>query len=92
MPTFNPAITGRELIQVIAGEFGARPEMMILRKWMIRVFGLMNKTVSELQEMLYQYEQDYYFDATKFNTHFNYTPIPYSEGIHETITFLKNKR
>jgi hypothetical protein len=28
----------------------------------------------EMVEMLYQYSSDYYFDSSKFNHHFNYTP------------------
>jgi hypothetical protein len=41
--------------------------------------------------MLYQSEFDYYFDSTKFNNYFNYSPMPYAEGIARTIEFFKPK-
>jgi hypothetical protein len=40
---------------------------------------------------LYQIEFDYYFDSSKFERHFNYTPTSYSEGIAETIRFLQRE-
>ncbi|MDD4778474.1 MAG: hypothetical protein PHV53_09335 [Fermentimonas sp.] len=37
------------------------------------------------------YEFPYHFDSSKFNNHFNYTPVNYEEGIKTTIEFIKNK-
>ena len=53
--------------------------------------GMFNTTIRESVEMLYQSEFDYYFDSTKFNEFFQYTPVSYQEGIRETIQFLKNR-
>ncbi|MFZ4590031.1 MAG: hypothetical protein ACOYN6_03475 [Ignavibacteria bacterium] len=57
---------------------------------MISLVSIFNKTIGEIKEMLYQNEFDYYFDSTKFEKHFNYKPVSYSEGIKETILFLKS--
>lgn len=91
LPTYNPGITGKKFIELIAKELGVKPEYMVLKKWMIRMAGFFNKTIYESYEMLYQYENDYYFDSTKFNEFFNYQPISYENGIRETIDFLKKK-
>jgi nucleoside-diphosphate-sugar epimerase len=91
LPTHKPAINGETFINLVAQELGVAPNYSVLKKWMIRMVGLFNKTVSESYEMLYQSEFDYYFDSTKFNNYFNFIPKTYKEGIHETIEFIKNK-
>jgi hypothetical protein len=70
-----------------AKELGVSPRMQVLKKWMVRLAGLTDKTVREAYEMLYQSEFDYYFDSTKFNRHFHYVPVLYPEGIAQTVSF-----
>jgi nucleoside-diphosphate-sugar epimerase len=89
MPTFSPPINGKTFTDLIAKELGVASKYTVLKKWMLKMAGLFNKSVSESIEMLYQSENEYYFDSTKFNDFFNYKPKPYDEGIHDTIEFLK---
>ena len=89
MPTFNPPVDGKTFIQIIARETGTIYEYLILKKWMIRMGGLFDRTIHELYEMLYQNEYNYYFDSSKFNDRFHYMPIDYLQGINETIEFLR---
>lgn len=91
LPTYNP-LDGETLIHMVAKELGVAPGYQVLNKWMLKVFGLVNKTVAESYEMLYQSEFNYYFDSTKFNQFFNYKPKSYYEGIHATIEFLKKEK
>ncbi len=90
LPTFNPAIDIKTFIDIVATELGVNPGYSVFKKWMIRAAGIFDKTTRELYEMLYQYEFDYHFDSSKFNKYFNYKPKAYSEGIKETIWFVKN--
>ncbi|MCX6155435.1 MAG: NAD-dependent epimerase/dehydratase family protein [Candidatus Kapabacteria bacterium] len=93
IPTYNPGITGKTFVELVAKELKKAPKYMILKKWMLQLVGIFDKTVSEINEMLYQTENDYYFDSTKFNRTFSYQPITYEEGIHETIkTLLRNSK
>jgi hypothetical protein len=89
MPTWNPGIEGKTFIGLAAKEIGVAPEYTVLKKWMVKMAGLFNKTINESYEMLYQSEFEYYFDSTKFNDFFNFKPTTYPEGIKETIAFLK---
>jgi nucleoside-diphosphate-sugar epimerase len=92
LPTFNPPLDGKTFIEHVARELGVAPDYTVLKKWMVRMLSFFNKTVYESYEMLYQSEFDYYFDSTKFNDFFNYKPLPYPEGIHDTLEFLKMKK
>ncbi len=91
LPTFNPGISGKEFIGLVAKELGVPPKYSILKKWMVKAAGFFDKTIYEAYEMLYQNESEYYFDSAKFNTAFNYKPKPYPEGIKEMMEFLKYK-
>jgi len=91
LPTAAPAITGNDFINLIAGELGVEPTHTVLKKWMLKMGGLFDKTIFESFEMIYQSEYDYQFDSTKFNAYFNFKPTTYKAGIHETIEFYKQK-
>ena len=89
MPTCNPGITGKMFIEMIAKELGVSPDFSILKKWMVRMAGFFNKSIFESYEMLYQSENEYYFDSTKFNEYFDFKPTSYQDGIRESIKFYK---
>jgi len=89
LPTYSPAITGKEFIELVAKELEVAPNYSVLKKWMVKLVGFFNNDASEAYEMLYQNEFEYNFNSDKFNNYFNYNPITYKEGIHETIKHLK---
>ena len=85
LPTSSERWTGKEFINYIAGQLNVKPKFSILSKPMISVVGIFSTTVKELKEMQYQNDQDYFFDSTKFNQHFSFTPTSYEEGIKESL-------
>jgi nucleoside-diphosphate-sugar epimerase len=90
LPTAGNPITGREFINLAARAMNKSNNLFILRKWMIRLGGLFDKTIRELYEMAYQNEFEYLFDSSKFQQAFNYQPRSYQEGIAEVAaTFTK---
>jgi nucleoside-diphosphate-sugar epimerase len=80
MPTTAP-MTGVQFIEMAANIYGVDPKYMALKKFMLQLFGLFNKTVSELVEMYYQYDHDYIFNSDKFEKAFNFKPTTYHDGI-----------
>jgi nucleoside-diphosphate-sugar epimerase len=88
LPTARPALTGGEFIQIASRQLKASSDFSVMKKWMIRMAGLFNVTVREVNEMLYQNEFDYQFDSSKFESAFGFQPTPYEQGIEETIAHL----
>lgn len=82
-PTDNAMLTGKEFIEMTAKAFGVKPNYMVLKMWMIKMAGMFSGDIKESIEMLYQSEHDYYFSSAKFEKAFNYTPIPYQQGLEE---------
>ena len=84
LPTAAHPLTGAGFIEKAAAELGKTSKYMVLPKWMIRLGGVLDRTTAELHEMLYQYESEYLFDSTKFETVYSFQPTPYDQGIRES--------
>ena len=89
MPTAQPAKTGEELIKIAAEKLDAKADYTVLKKWLFKLMGPFNPLIKELTEMLYQYEDDYIFDSSKFDKKFDFSPTPYEIGIEESIKSLR---
>ena len=90
-PSDKNVLTGKQFIELVAKEFGVKPNYMVLQKWMVRMAGLFDTNIKEAVEMLYQSEVDYLFDSSKFEKAFNFTPTTYSQGVLETVKATKTK-
>jgi nucleoside-diphosphate-sugar epimerase len=84
LPTDSRKITGKEIITMIASEFGAEPGISILPKWMLPLLGIFIPVMREMPEMMYQYDRDYFFNSSRFTTRFGISSTPYEEGVKET--------
>lgn len=89
LPTDSRGITGREIITMISREFGAKPDISVLPKWMLLPLGLFIPVMREMPEMMYQYDRDYFFDSSKFTRRFGITATPYEEGVKVTCSSFR---
>lgn len=81
LPTADSPLTGAEWVQEIAQELGVKESYRVVPRWMVRLMGLFMPIMRETVEMMYQYEQDYVFDSSKFRKQFDFEPTSYKEGI-----------
>ncbi len=81
LPTASNPLTGKEWIEAIAKEMGVEPKYQLVSKFMLRLIGLFQPVMREMTEMLYQYDRDYVFDSSKFESHFDFKPTSYQAGI-----------
>ena len=89
LPTYNPALTGKQYAALIAEQLQVKPAYSKLGSFMVKMAGVFNTTIGELHEMLYQNNHPYIFDSNKFNDYFNYQPSTYEKGIEATIAAAK---
>jgi nucleoside-diphosphate-sugar epimerase len=92
VPTAVSPPTGKELIEMAAGQFGVPPRYRILSRPLIKLGGWFDGNVREIYEMLYQYDSEYLFDSTKFAKAFNFEPSPYAEGIRAVVETYKSRK
>ena len=83
--TSSEKITGEQYIKM-ACEIMSRPyKVQPLPKWGVRALGLFVPVLREFVEMMYQYENDYFFDSSKFEKAFNVKATDYKTGIASTL-------
>lgn len=90
LPTDPNQITGEEWINLFAKELGKDNKFTVLPNWMVKGFGLIVPVMKELAEMNYQYDRDYYFDSSKFNDYFKFTPITHGVAVKQVVLQMKN--
>ncbi|NML40858.1 NAD(P)H-binding protein [Chitinophaga sp. G-6-1-13] len=88
LPVDQQRITGKEWIQLFAQALGKNDAFDLLPASLVKELGVDNQIMHELFEMLYQYDRDYYFDSSKFNQRFNYTPMTHAQAVQETVARL----
>jgi nucleoside-diphosphate-sugar epimerase len=89
LPTDSEKITGEGWINLFAKEMKTNNAYQVLPVWLMKMLGLFIPIMKELPEMNYQYDRDYFFDSSKFNKHFNYTPTSHAQAVKETVAKLK---
>lgn len=89
LPTDMNVLTGKEWVELVAEETGAKPNFMTIPKWMMKVLGFFNKDLSGMVEMLYQNERDYLFSCEKFNAAFDYRAMTAREGVKYTLEEMR---
>jgi nucleoside-diphosphate-sugar epimerase len=84
LPTARPALTGHQFVELAAQVLGVPPRMMVVPRWTVQAAGIVSTLMRELAEMLYQNDQDYIFDSSKFERRFGFVPTAYEDGIRTT--------
>ena len=58
--------------------------------FMVKMVGLFNGTVRELDEMIYEFEESFVVDSGKFQRAFGDHATPLSEAIPATVEWFRN--
>lgn len=87
--TTHEKLTNRQWIELIAKELHITPSVQVVPKFMIQALGLFVPIMREFPEMLYQYEQDYVFDSSKFEKRFGITAVAPEEGVRRLVEGLR---
>ena len=85
VPTTSEKLTTRGWIDLIAGELNREAKIQKVSDWMINALGIFIPIMREFPEMLYQYEQDYIFDSSKFEKRFGIKAVSAKEGVRKMI-------
>jgi nucleoside-diphosphate-sugar epimerase len=88
-----PTLTTRALLEMVWAEAGTgKPRVMAMRRGMVKVVGLFNPLVRELDEMMYEWEKPYVVDHSKFERAFGATITPHAEAIRNTVAWFRNRK
>ena len=91
VPNDMPEITQGELIRMIAEEAGVEPKMSGMGKFMMMLGALFVPEAKETVEMMYEFEQPFIVDSSKFENTFGMKATPMREAIKETVAWYKSR-
>lgn len=91
VPTTKEKLTNLQWIQLIANEMKVEAKIQTVPVWLIKILGWFIPIMREFPEMIYQYEQDYIFDSTKFEKRFGISATTPKEGIKLLLKNLKTQ-
>ena len=86
LPTSSEQYTGKDFMKAIAEQMGAQDKYLTVSKLLTQMMGLFDPLMREMPEMMYQYTNDYYFNSSKFEEHFDMQPTTYLKGIEHVVS------
>jgi nucleoside-diphosphate-sugar epimerase len=90
VPNDTPQVTQGEMVEMIAEAAGVAPKWSAMGKFMMRLGGLFIPEAKETVEMMYEFEQPFVVDSSRFVKTFGIKATPVKEAIRETVTWYKN--
>ncbi len=89
LPAAEP-LTGRQFLELVFEETGHSPKIGVASRPMIRMAGLFNPLLQELNETLYQFERPFVADASKFRGAFGpFETTPHREAVGRTVAWFR---
>ena len=87
-----PALTTRQIIDLIAEELGSPIKVNVAPILLLRAMGLFNKTVREVDEMVYEFTQPFVVDGTKTESRLGIAPTPMTDAVTATVAWFRDRR
>jgi nucleoside-diphosphate-sugar epimerase len=86
------SLTGRRFLELAFEEAGHPPKIGVASRPMIRIGGLFNPLLRELNETLYQFERPFVSDASKFEGAFGpFDPTPHRAAVGRTVDWFRRR-
>jgi nucleoside-diphosphate-sugar epimerase len=85
LPTTDQKLTSRKWVEIMMKEMNKVKKIQEISSTMMGLLGLFIPILKELKDVAYQFERDYFFNSSKFNKRFNFTPISPEQGIKEMV-------
>lgn len=89
VPNDMPEITQGELIRMFCEDAGVEAKITGVGKFMLGLAGLLIPEAKETVEMMYEFEQPFIVDSSKFEGTFGMQATPMREAIQETVAWYR---
>ena len=84
-----PARSTTEVVSMIADELDQEIKVSAAPELMLRMMGIFNPTVRELNEMLYEFKSDFVTDGQKFTERFGLKATPLDQSLAKTVEWWR---
>ncbi len=80
-----PAVTQRQLVELVAAAAGTEPRLRVVKPWMLRLVGRFNPGARETVEMLYEFDADFVLDSSAAEGALGLNPTPLTDATAATV-------
>lgn len=84
-----PTLTTREILTLFFEEAGLPPKIGAVPNLVLKMVGLFNPVVKEVAEMLYEFNEPFIVDHSKFEGMFGNIATPHRQAIKETVAWFR---
>jgi nucleoside-diphosphate-sugar epimerase len=89
VPNDIPRITQREMVKIIAEEMDVEAKMSAMGRTMMWIGGFFIPAAKEVVEMMYEFEQPFIVDSSKFEKTFGMKAKPMRDAIRATVAWIR---
>jgi nucleoside-diphosphate-sugar epimerase len=90
VPNDRPMITQREMLSIIAETMGVESKLTSMGRFTLRIGGLFVPEAKETIEMMYEFEEPFIVNSSKFEKTFGVKATPLPEAIKESVNWYRN--
>jgi nucleoside-diphosphate-sugar epimerase len=84
-------LTTQAFLELIAERAHRALKADVVPRWLLRLVSLINGDLREMMEMLYQFEEPFVVDGTRFAETFGFEPTPLPEAIDATLDWYRQQ-
>lgn len=84
-------VTTRRFVGLVFEALGKPVKLQVVPRWLLSLVGIFDPTVRELPEILYQSEQPFVVDHSKYERAFGADTTPHPQAIQETLDWYRQK-
>jgi len=85
------ARTTRQIISAISEQLGRPVKVSVAPRAVLRLLGLFNPTVREVDEMRYEFTQPFVVDGTKAQDRLGIEPTPLDDAVAQTVAWFRHE-
>jgi nucleoside-diphosphate-sugar epimerase len=83
--------TTREVVTLVFEAAGTEPRLKVTPAWQMRALGLVNRTVREINEMRYEFDEPFIVDASRAETELDLRATPLADAVHQTVRWYRER-
>jgi nucleoside-diphosphate-sugar epimerase len=81
--------TTREVVALVYQAAGTTPRLKVTPAWQMRALGLVDRTVREINEMRYEFDEPFLVDASRAENELGLRATPLAEAVEQTVRWYR---
>jgi nucleoside-diphosphate-sugar epimerase len=83
--------TTRHVVGLVFEAAGTEPRLKVTPAWQMRALGLVNRTVREINEMRYEFDEPFVVDASLAENELGLRATPLAEAVEQTVGWYREQ-